>query len=470
MELCDLRNLIEQEATATTTAASTGTDSGDIATYPYPLFWAPSPSTPKLFAPNVSVLRSNQFMGDRKKGKRRKVRECMDYTPWDDKLDKSISVTLEYLARAIEKKLAPMGFRIVAQENGIDAISASGRIFEYKIVEDYLTLVEGRTDVTIDRQVGISANRPLFMAFPIPKGQSSNNIWKIAESSWWMILKYDMFLEVAPFVDYSGLSDKETSDLNEHFILIPKNKFRGTFDHWGFYQKTFAENSGINESRSFDLDHFKPINKWEAKFAEYDLQDFYDAVADVEKFGTKPVRNGLDLYWNDDLRIRFSPNGIGIVEVAGNGHWYAIHSVPILPKEYIDEYADELRIFVEKYEKPTSFNGSWNMPDIIWKIWEANAGDPSYNSGIAFHKDGIWGIDYTVSAMGRGTSDASVIEAPYIQYRMRVLEEGLHIRSEQIIREGQTYKIAPCDLNVLFYEGFPVKEIIRFVGRFTFSS
>jgi len=460
MKLSQIRHIAEQDTSASS-VASTGTDSGDIATYPFPFSWGPI----------THVLPSNRFMNTPKRKRRKKLMENMEYTPWD-KNDHSASIVMECIGKELQKRLVPYGFSITIGDANVDVVSNSGRIFEFKIIDRYITMAENKTKITFDDQLGISANGPIFMAFPIPKGQSSNAIWKIVESSWWLILKYDVFMEVAPFVDYSDLDQTTLSDICEHFILVPKDKYRGTFDHLGFYKKAFSTEGEIRDDLNevASLDYFKPINDWKNKFPRFDHIPFHEAMKDVEKFGVKPRQNGTDLYWNDDLRIRFSPNGIGIVEISNANHWYAIHAVPIVPKEYQDEYAKELREFVQKYNKPNSFYGNWHMPDILWKIWKTNAGEPNTNSAIAFHREGLWGIDYTTAGMGRGTSDAALMDAPIIQYRLSVLKEGLSFRSEQVFRGGQTMDIAPCDINVLFHDGFNVEDIVRFIGRFTFSS
>ena len=458
MKLEQLRNIAEQDA-GVIGVASTGTDSGDVATYPTPLFWAP----------NTHVLASNRFAKKHKKSKT-KYQENMDYTPWDKK-EHSTSIAMEYIARELERRMVPYGFTITVGEESIDVLSNSGRLFEFKVIGDYLTMSEGRTNITIDNQLGVSADNPLFIALPIPRGQSSNGIWNIAEVSWWTILKYDMMMEVAPFVDYSDLEKEVVSKLGEHFILIPKEQYRGVFDHIGFYKKAFVSEPGVNDTfkESMDLEHYKAINNWGAKSVHFDPHDFHQAVNDIEKFGTKPEQRGTDLYWNDDFRIRFSSNGIGIVEVAHAGHWYAVHAVPIIPQEYQDEYQEELRDFVKTYKKPSSFSGKWNMPDLLWKVWEANASEPSYNSGIAFHRDGVWGIDYTIAGMGRSTASAD--EVPFVQYRLTPLQEGLEFRSEQVFRNKKmTMNISQWDIKVLFHEGFDADKVIRFIGRFTFSS
>jgi hypothetical protein len=471
------RSIIEQ----------TGTDCGDAAAFLAPMMASPRIDRRWLGAPCPKLP-------SRKCAKRVvPIEEQVSYHAFD-------TVTLMgAVLNGMLEQLGKYGFlgRLTHDPLMVVLESGSGRKFLFRIIDGIIAMSGDHAEVWHEKGVGIVCDDNLFMAWPIPGARNdvANGIQmsfdklvaKIVVDCWWFIMSYDMILEVAPFVDQSidePIPDADLEILAEKFIIVPRSQFKNYFDHVGFYRMLFAPKSGIAEtSHPRDVTIGKvdqytlPVNVWKNKFTHFSYDEFMTPLSRVKWMGITPVRQGTEIYWDDKLRVRLSNNGIGIIEcrapnIQGDMKWCAVHAIPVFPASLIEAFANEASWFVKNFRPPVKYaHISFDFAKMLWDIYESNADEAQYNSGIAYYRDGQWGIDYQQSGQGNGACDSVHPYAPFMTYNWGVTSDGLlAAHAAQVFKINGSHVINPHDLRVFFHPSFPQSEIVKFLRRFTYSS
>lgn len=504
MKLSEIRGYLVEDGDGGGTSAgdvagspdASGTSTDDVATYAWPLFWG--------FGKDRHVRRSNQglaHLGSMKgtpRKRRKNVREEYELK------DEFVREMMGYVATCFDEKLSRYGFSVNVDDKDVSLIAPTGRLFAVRVYEGYILVTQPGAKIKMDPKVGIMSDKELFMVQVIPGGKAGYDdgepmsydvaVERFVNQSWYYVLKYDMLMTVAPFVDLSvkePLPKEDLEELHKRFVVIDSKDWKGTFNHLEFYRHMFGDkmlgdrrvdekaNEDISrEERIKDLAFYKPVNIWKNKTDYNPVTHMIDEFLEVEWNRIVPTKkNHFEVWWDDELRVRLSPNGVGILEAnmpngIGGRTWCVIHGIPWIPSEFVEEYLAEAKAFIAKYKMPKSYSEfAMNWPDLIHQVWTSNADEPPYMGGVCYHRDGIWGIDYYMSGFGRGASDTGAMDLPIVSYQFKLGEDGtLSATSYATYKIGTTYDIGQWDINVNFHPTFPVERIVRFMRRFTYSS